>query len=385
MKLHLDKSCKTCECNINNICTNKYYGRKTPVYIDENCDCWDIGFEYYSKIMNSLPWYLNKLRIIKNDYEILDLVELDEKNFPIKLNIFDVIENIYGLKYPFAFAYLLDVSESVIAYAHNRSVPNKRINHFSETFCIPSKYFYDVSTQDFETIEKCKACFLKKQNKSIQEINERALKIYFDNQEKIEKLENKKNYTKYLKEFNYKLNHFKTLSSFNNDLSDDFKSRDYVVEILLQKDEYKGHIYYEYNYNKFGLDNFIINSIINFIDSLDSETIIYNNETLYLINDISLDANIANNTISFVLSSNAGKTIHIRINSGELINYVVGYRIIECNGHGKKKETRKCCKCNYFKAYENSYRGLCEFGNKEIYGSKIICPEFEDLNAKLNK
>lgn len=373
MKLHLDKSCNTCENNIDGKCSNKYYGEDISTNPLMQCDEWDIGFDYYKYVMENLPWYLQKRLNHGTSYsEIISLIEMDEKGLPIELDIFEVIEEVYGLKYPTDFSYVLGVKNSVVYYAHTHSVPQKRLNHFANTFCISGKYFYNISTLDLNEIEKCKIKFFKKQNKTLREIHDAALNESLERSEKIQACENKKNKGVNIKNFKNKLNHFKSTANLIHDISDDYKSRDYVVEITLQKYEFKGHIYYEYNYNKFGLDRCIIEDLLDFIKRLDAETIRDYNETYDLINDMKINAN-EDNTISFVLCSDEGEKLNISIPSEDLSDYIVGYKIIECVGHGKKKETRRCRECLNFSPYDDSNKGFCGVKKQSIYGSRIIC------------
>ncbi len=370
MKLHLDKSCNTCECCVDGKCLND--GKDISTISSIPCDEWDIGFDYYKYITDNLPWYLQKkFKRGAHISEILSLIEQDEKGLPIELDVFEVIEEIYGLRYPIDFSYVLGVTDSIVSYAHTHSVPQKRLNHFVNTFCLPGKYFYNISTLDLEEIEKCKIKFFKKQNRTLQEIHNIAMDEYLKRSEKIEAYENKKNKDENIKNFEYKLKCFKSSKNLIHDISNDYKSRDYVVEITLQKDEFKGHIYKEYNYNRFGLDRLIIDGLLNFIKQLDAETIRDYNETYSLINDIALNAN-DDDTISFVLSSNTGQK-QITIPSENLIDYVVGYQIINCMGHGKKKETRRCHTCLNFSPYDDSNKGFCKVRNEVIYRSRIIC------------
>lgn len=141
-------------------CSSKYYGKDITTKSSIQCDEWDIGFDYFNYVMDNLPWYLQK----KSNQgascsEILSLIDMDEKGLPIELDIFEVIEEVYGLKYPTDFSYVLGVTDSIVSYAHTHSVPQKRLNHFANTFCIFGKYFYDISTLDLEEIEKCKIKF----------------------------------------------------------------------------------------------------------------------------------------------------------------------------------------------------------------------------------
>lgn len=158
-----------------------------------------------------------------------------------------------------------------------------------------------------------------------------------------------------------------------HDLSDDYKSRDYVIAIVLQDGEYFGNIYYEYNYGGYGLQNHIMENLLAYIENLDCEEIDdYNSEGL-LHNDIRLKADINGNDIHFVLRNNNGELLEKCIIYSELQNYIVGYNMVKCEGYGKKKERRHCGSCENFIPIEGSAKGTCLVRGDKIQRSRIIC------------
>ncbi|WML34398.1 hypothetical protein [Clostridium sp. OS1-26] len=158
-----------------------------------------------------------------------------------------------------------------------------------------------------------------------------------------------------------------------HDLSDDYKSRDYLVAIVLQDGEYFGDIYYEYSYGGYGLGVNIMEDILQYIKSLDCEKIDdYNCEAL-LHNDIGLKADINGNDIHFVLRNNDGDLLEECMPWDKLENYIVGYNMIKCDGHGKKKERRWCGSCMNFIPIEGSAKGTCLVRKDKIQRSRIIC------------
>lgn len=380
MKLHLDKSCRTCEFNFDGICAGgEKYGSKIED-LNSVCEDWEINYEHYDFITSNLPWYLkSKFKSYKIDIEeLLKLIELDEQNVPIELDIFELVDQVYGLGYPHEIAEALGVPETVLCYAHMHGTPLKRIGDFSSKLCIPMKYFEKVTTVDIPEIVKCKNEFLKRHNGTLDEIkkstNERLARE--------EEIENKINYPKWKKEFDDKLQMYAKISPLNHDVSDDYKMRDYVVDIIFQKEEYKGHIYYEYGYGGYGLDNNIMNDIINFIDELDAETINEHNETCFLVNDMNMTADDKNN-IKFTLHNDKKESIEICTNAENLQNYIVGYKMIACDGHGKKKERRKCLECKNFTASQTSAKGYCSVRQENVQRSRIICAfDFTPKNDK---
>lgn len=172
IKLHLDKSCRTCEFNFDGICTGgEKYGSKIED-LNSMCEDWGINFERYDFITSNLPWYFkNKFRRNKIGIsKLLNLIELDEQNIPIELNIFELVEQVYGLSYPHEIAEIIGIPETVLCYAYMHGTPLKRIGDFSSKLCIPMKYFENVTTVDIPEITKCKNEFLKRYNGSFYNI-----------------------------------------------------------------------------------------------------------------------------------------------------------------------------------------------------------------------
>ena len=56
-----------------------------------------------------------------------------------------------------------------------------------------------------------------------------------------------------------------------HDLSDDYKSRDYVIAITLKEGDYYGNIFYEYTSGEYGLSVYIMEDILEFIENLTCE------------------------------------------------------------------------------------------------------------------
>ncbi|MCH5191585.1 MAG: hypothetical protein J1F23_05410 [Oscillospiraceae bacterium] len=369
MKLHLDKSCRTCKFNFDGICAcGEEYNNKISD-LNNMCEDWSINLEHYCFIESNLPWYLaSKFRRNKIELdELLYLIELDEQNVPIDLNIFEVVEQVYGLIFPSEIAEALGVSEQVLCYAYVHGTPLKRINDFSNKLCIPIQYFEKVTTMDISEITKCKDKFLKKHNGSLDYIKKSAEERLAQKEE----LENRINYPIWKKELNNKLKKYSSLSNLNHDISDDYKLRDYVIAILFQKGEYKGNIYYEYKYGGYGLNNSIMSDILRFIDNLDVETINEYNKTCYLINDMNLTADT--NNINFILHNDRKESMEISTSVKNLQDYIVGYKMIDCVGHGKKKERRKCLECKNFTLSKTSAKGYCSVRKEDVQRSRIVC------------
>lgn len=161
-----------------------------------------------------------------------------------------------------------------------------------------------------------------------------------------------------------------------HDLSDNYRSRDYVVAITLKEGDYFGNIFYEYNYNGYGLSVIIMEDILRFIENLNCQEINDLNEEGLLNNNIGLSADINGKDIHFELKNEKKDVLVKKIQEGDLQKYIIGYQIIKCNGHGKKKERRKCHSCQNFKPIESGAKGLCIVRGDIIQRSRIIC-EFD--------
>ncbi|MBL4932258.1 hypothetical protein [Clostridium paridis] len=163
-----------------------------------------------------------------------------------------------------------------------------------------------------------------------------------------------------------------------NDISDSYKSRDYIIEYTLQKENFKGHIYINYNYNGFGLteDCFSDFKFIHEFNELD--------------NDCKFKVCGDKKTVRFILHNNEGKSLEVIEDAENLRNYLVGVNIVSCEGHGKKKEKRKCNSCSNFiiKTTNETIKGFCKI-KKElgiIYGSRVICAfDYRETKEDINK
>ncbi len=58
-----------------------------------------------------------------------------------------------------------------------------------------------------------------------------------------------------------------------HDLTDNYKSRDYVIAITLKEGDYFGDIFYQYGYNGYGLTIRIMEDILLFIKQLNCQNI----------------------------------------------------------------------------------------------------------------
>jgi hypothetical protein len=99
--LHL--GCRTCEFQLNGICTNHKseigYGRRIDRAIEEKT-CWSISLDYFATLVSTLP--LKDQRMIRQDdritvYELLERVETGEWNSMVIRRMEDHEEDKQGL------------------------------------------------------------------------------------------------------------------------------------------------------------------------------------------------------------------------------------------------------------------------------------------------
>ena len=122
-----------------------------------------------------------------------------------------------------------------------------------------------------------------------------------------------------------------------HDLTDDYKSRDYVIAITLKDGDYYGNIFYEYTSGGYGLSVSTMEDILQFIEELNCEEINELNEEGLLNNNIALRADINGLNIHFELKNDKGEKLEKTISEDELQKYIVGYEMIRCDGHGMKR------------------------------------------------
>ena len=114
-------------------------------------------------------------------------------------------------------------------------------------------------------------------------------------------------------------------------------------------------------------------NILDFVENLDCEEIDALNEEGLLNNNIGLKSDINGKEIHFELKNERGDILKKTIPEGELQKYIVGYEMIRCDGHGMKKERRRCSFCQNFKPIEGCAKGNCSVRGDVVQRSRIIC------------
>lgn len=364
------KTCKTCEFrNDKGICTSGgiyKYGEKTT---DDDVTCygWSPDLDYFLELQKDAPWFIkDKYEWCKISFgEFLDLMEKYYNNEPIEVNIYSLI----GVIYKFTFwelSEILNVSTGVLRYAMTRGTIYRRKVEFSNKLQIPIKYFDKVTTLDFPEIEILKDDFYRTHKDMIEIAKKKAAELQLQGISESE-------YQSRIRTNENLLSEFATASPIFHDLTNDYKTRDFIVEIALQDGDYYGSIYYACNSAySFGLDPDTMQDIFEFVNSLTCENINDLNEEALLLNNINLVSEDEKN-ISFELKNNNGDTLKKIVPSEKLQNFITTYRIIKYEGHGRKKEERKCISCKNFKQHKGSAKGLCSVKNQDVQRSRIIC------------
>lgn len=157
------KECKTCEFNFSGICvghgdTYKYGEAITNDTLP--CNDWGANLGYFAEITQNAPWYIRKpYQNRKINYSTFEkLLEADAKGENIEVNIYDAIREIYGLSLV-DLAVLFNVTFGVMYRARSIGTPAKRLKKFSQVLCIPRELFKNLTTHNFEQLEKCKVKF----------------------------------------------------------------------------------------------------------------------------------------------------------------------------------------------------------------------------------
>ena len=160
--MKFQRICRNCQHNFGGFCLAKGLGAEIKSD-DESCEFWEICQENLVEIVDSAVWYLKnpylagKLNL--NDF--LEKIEQDAENIPVYINIYDAIEEIFGVNQQ-KIAEILSVSPDVIGYAKAHGTVERRISHFSEVLCIPEDLFRNFTSVDLPILEQSFQQFLMK-------------------------------------------------------------------------------------------------------------------------------------------------------------------------------------------------------------------------------
>ena len=369
--MKLNMTCETCEFGSNKSCCTE--NSKKNYQNDTECGDWGASLEYFSEIMDNAPWYIiEPYRRCHIGYDkFLDLLRKDDQGIGIEINIYDAIEKVYEVT-PWELAGVLGVSIGVLGYARTRKTIDKRKRQFSSRLHIPESFFDRFLSTQLETLKQCREEFYEfygsETIKKFKQNGIDAMHLKFVEDAAHDKFLNER----YREEYQYKYQ-YEEKNKMYHDLSDDYKSRDYVIAITLKEGEYYGNLFYEYNYGGYGLSVSIMRDILDFVENLDCEEIDALNEEGLLNNNIGLKSDMNGKKIYFELKNERGDVLKKIISEDELQKYIVGYEMIRCDGHGMKKERRRCSSCQNFKPIEGCTKGNCIARGDIVQRSRIIC------------
>ena len=163
--MKFQRSCEHCLHNFSGFCTAKGFGQAIESD-DSSCELWEINEEYLAQIADTAPWYLKKPydsgKLSQKDF--LLKLEQDSKGLPVELNIYDAIEEAYGIDQK-RIAEILGVSSDVVGYARAKGTVARRIPHFSKCLCIPEEFFREFTTEELPAMELCFEEYKKRNEK----------------------------------------------------------------------------------------------------------------------------------------------------------------------------------------------------------------------------
>lgn len=227
--MRVDKTCKTCGFDSNGVC-----GMYSTCKEDEECDDWEASLEYYTEITKKAPWYIKgPYDRCKISYEkFLDLLQQDEQGVDVEINIYDAIEKVYELN-SVELAGVLDVSMGVLGYASTQRTIPKRKRQFSSRLHIPESFFDEFLSTQLDALKKCREefrdCYGDELIEKFKQNGYAAMEAKIEKQNAVDKIKNEK-----YREENQNRYQYKEKTKMYHDLSDDYKSRDYVIAITLK-------------------------------------------------------------------------------------------------------------------------------------------------------
>lgn len=132
------------------------------------CVGWQASRQNYKEILERASWYIKKAYVnCRISYsELFEWVEKDMRGMAVPVNLYDAIEEIYGLN-AINLAKFLNVSVGTINYARSRRTPQSKIPFFSEKLCIPQRFFVEMTSDDLGLLDKCKRKFFENNRRSL--------------------------------------------------------------------------------------------------------------------------------------------------------------------------------------------------------------------------
>jgi hypothetical protein len=158
----INKTCKTCEFNFDGVCAGEEVNNYGEIIMDSSKECedWGISLEYFSEVIDNMPWYVkgpyNRGKICFE--EALQKLEEDETEKGTEINIYDAIAMVYGIPW-WELGEILGVKSSVIGYATCRGTIPRRKKQFASILRIPEEYFDVIYSKQLCELEKSKKKF----------------------------------------------------------------------------------------------------------------------------------------------------------------------------------------------------------------------------------
>ena len=222
--MRIDKICKTCGFDSNGVC-----GMYTTCKEGEECDDWEASLEYYTEITKKAPWYIKKpYDQCKISYEkFLALLQQDEQGVGVEINIYDAIEKGYyaeeGIKVNVQFPSNTNDAMSLTA-AGKAEVG---------IYYLPESFFDEFLSTQLDALKKCREefrdCYGDELIEKFKQNGYAAMEAKIEKQNAVDKIKNEK-----YREENQNRYQYKEKTKMYHDLSDDYKSRDYVIAITLK-------------------------------------------------------------------------------------------------------------------------------------------------------
>ena len=164
----MEKQCRNCEFNFDGICAghdNIYNYGETITDDTKCCDSWSESIEYFSNNIATAPRFLRdeniSFRISYSEFSKKVEDFRDGKSVPI--SIFDAVKYVYGISMV-DIAVVLGVTYGVVYRAKTKGFAKKRITQFANGLCVPEKFLFNISTNDFEELSRCRDEFFSKPN-----------------------------------------------------------------------------------------------------------------------------------------------------------------------------------------------------------------------------
>lgn len=163
--MNFQRTCEHCLHNFGGFCTAKGFGQAVESD-DSSCELWEIRERYLARIADAAPWYLKKPyengKLSQKDF--LQKLELDSQGLPVEVNLYDAIEEVYGIDQK-QIAAILGVSPDVVGYARSKGTVARRIPHFSKCLFIPEEFFQSFTTEELPAMALCFEEYKKRNEK----------------------------------------------------------------------------------------------------------------------------------------------------------------------------------------------------------------------------